>query len=210
MAKSADAVFIFRKQYLEGVQELNANTLWLPFGVDDSVFYPDLTSPKAYRVICTGFPPEEHRGSWRQLQGKVGKRMVSIGERWGEDRAQAYRAAEVVIDWHQHSLLSDTTVMAMACGACACANDVPGLLDVFRADRHIVVYEPDTLCGLVEALLADTPRRQSIAAEGCKQVLYRHSWRQRVGEMMAYLDKRKVVAHAVKLPSVLLPAATEG
>jgi len=209
MVKAADAVFIFRKQYLESVQELNANTLWMPFGVDDSVFYPDLTVPKAYRVICSGFPPEDDREPWRRLQRKVGTRMVSIGERWGEDRAQAYRAAEVVIDWHEHSLLSDTTVMAMACGACTCANAVPGLLDAFEMNKHLVTYEPGTICELVEALLVDTPRRQSIAAEGCKQVLYRHSWRQRVGEMIAYLDKRKIVAHAVKLPSVLLPAATE-
>jgi len=209
MAREANAVFVFKKQYCAGIHALNSNTWWLPYGVDDAVFHPDLTSPKVHRVVCTGMPEDERREPWLALKEKLGHSMLIPGEVWSEDLAQLYRETEIVMDWHRSHVWTDRTMMALACGACNLTNAVPGLLDVFEAGRHVVLYEPDSLIEVVEGLLADDERRRRIAAEGCKEVLFRHTWRQRVAEMMALLDESKIVPHAVKLPSQFFPFSSE-
>jgi spore maturation protein CgeB len=71
--------------------------------------------------------------------------------------------------------------MAMACGACNLTNVVLGLLELFEDRKHLVTYEPETLLDTVDGLLEDGGRVERIAAEGCKEALYRHTWRQRAG-----------------------------
>ena len=67
-------------------------------------------------------------------------------------------------------------MIALACGACNCTNLVPGLPEVFRAGQHVITYEPETLCDRIEELLSNHELREGVAAEGCKEVLYRHTW----------------------------------
>jgi glycosyltransferase involved in cell wall biosynthesis len=202
LVRDADAVFIFKKQYEAAVHALNNHTWWLPYGVDDTVYFPDLTTPRMHGVVCVGTLDDQRRALWLPLQERLGEHMLIANEVWGEDLALLYRQAEVVLDWHRSNVWGDRTMMALACGACNCTNAVPGLLDVFRAEEHVVVYEPQTLAQTIEALLADEPRRRRIAAEGCKEVLLRHTWRQRSAEMLARMREHGVLPAAVRLPSI--------
>jgi hypothetical protein len=203
-AREADAVFLFKKQYLPAVHGLNENTEWVPYGVDESVYHPDTTAPKLHRVVCAGTLDDERRSVWMPLKQRLGDDLLMVNEVWGEDLAQLYRQAEIVLDWHRSNVWGDRTLMALACGACNLTNVVPGLLDVFCGGEHLVVYDPASLCDVVSAVLADHDLRARIAAGGCKEVLYRHTWRQRATDMIAFLRERKVLPDAVKLPSLSL------
>jgi len=201
MAREADAVFLFRPQFIARVRELNPRTWWVPYGVDGTVYYPDLTAPKVYPVVSTGTPGDAQATHWAELKARLGDRMLFVGEVWGADRAYLYRRSQIVVDWHASDLWSDLTPMAMACGACDVANATPGLVDAFEPGRHFAPYRPESLVETVTSLLADGERRRRIAEEGCREVLFRHTWRQRVDEMISLLDEAKVILHVAKLPS---------
>ena len=50
-AGEADAVFLFKPQYLPSVRDLTEHCGWIPYGVDESVYFPDLTTPKVHEVV---------------------------------------------------------------------------------------------------------------------------------------------------------------
>ena len=204
-AREADAVFLFKQQYAEAVSGLTEHSACVSYGVDDEVYYPDLTVPKMHDVVCVGTVDEERRQAWTPLRQELGQRMLVANEVWREDLAFLYRRSRIVLDWHRSDVWGDRTVIAMACGACNCTNVVPGLLDVFRPGHHLITYEPDTLIETIRELLANDELREGVAAEGCKETLYRHSWRQRVAEMIGMLREWRVLPDAARLPTILLP-----
>lgn len=208
-AQEADGVFLFKQQYLPAVRGLNENTHWLPYAVDETVYYPDLTVPKLHRVVFAGTLDEERWSVFRPLKERLGDDLLMVNEVWGEDLAQLYRETDIVLDWHRCNVWGDRTLMTLACGACNLTNVVPGLLDVFRPDEHLVVYEPTTLCDMVSGLLADADLRARVAAAGCQEVLYRHTWRQRASEMLGFVRAGGILPDAVRLPSIALRATQD-
>ncbi|MBD3175491.1 MAG: glycosyltransferase [Armatimonadia bacterium] len=204
LARQADGVFVFQPQLLDRARRLNPRTWCLPYGVDDSVFHLDLTLPRMYHAVCTGAPSDEEL---RPLRERMGHHLVAVEGVWGRDRAHFLRRAEVVVEWHSSGLWRGSTLMAMACGACVCANPVAGLADAFEPGRHFQPYGPGGVVDAVLGLLADGPRRASMAEAGCREALLRHTWRQRVSEMLAILDEAKVIPHIAKLPPQLFPTS---
>lgn len=87
---------------------------------------------------------------------------------------QAFHQAKLVLNIAEHGDLNYRVFEALGCGACLVTPRLGhGLTELFTDGEDLFLYDQDDfagLCRLVETLLADSERRQRVAASGLAKV----------------------------------------
>lgn len=191
-----------------GVKSIN---FWWP-GVDPKVFYPRLCVKK-YDVIFMGSNADlltDHPVRRQLLESiaQAGIKLDIFGNGWeylngksnitlhhfvdGVEFAQICAAAKISLgisavnnvrmynSWRR-------TLNSMAAGAFHLTHYVPGMEQVFTNKKHLAWFKtiPEAL-QLIKYYLTNEASRQRIALAGSREVLVRHTWDQRITDLLSF------------------------
>lgn len=117
------------------------------------------------------------------------------GEAWGLDMYEALSRSRISINRHigvaegyaNNMRLFETTGV----GALLLTEAAPNLADLFEPSTEAVAYEgEDDLVEKIEHYLKHDDEREAIAAAGQKRTLVEHTYRRRMSELAAMLERR--------------------
>jgi len=184
-------------------------------GTDPDIFYPR-GSDKLYEVVFMANNSdflEGHRQR-RELIGAIIKKGIDLhlyGNGWeyllgvpsvhlhpfvnNGEFAEACSAAKITLGFNA---VNNVYMYAswrrplnlMACGAFHLTRYFPGLEEVFGNGKHLVWFNsiPEAV-ELIEYYSANDEERERIAKAGRQEVLARHTWDDRIAEIMQYLTQ---------------------
>lgn len=118
--------------------------------------------------------------------GYLGWRMPEFkGHNILEDVAKKFSQSRIVLN---ESILDDVNMRcfeALACRRLLLTEDVPGVRDHFVDGKHLVLFKTiDEAVARAKELLADAPRRDSIADAGYQEFLSKHTYMHRAKEIL--------------------------
>jgi hypothetical protein len=184
------------RHYFPAIQDAKAfGGAWLPFGVDLTVFRP-METPQRYDAAFLGSLYPKRLDFIRRVDYPLA-RMVSVegstARQSFEMLAEAYCSTKIFVNLPAYSRLVVTKVTeVMACGTMLITPrlDHPsasGNMHPFKDRKHLVYYDPDAptqIGSLVGYYLGHPAERQRIARAGRREVVRRHSLRQRLSGMI--------------------------
>jgi len=145
--------------------------------------------------------PKHLRGEWipnNELRRSYSSADIVLNDHWG--------------DMRELGIISNRVYDALACGAFVVSDWVPGIEAEF--DGAVATFETrEELLAVLERFLADPEARKAAAAKGRAAVLERHTFAQRVDQMLATLEPMlaerpgEVVTTAVPTPSSVPPTS---
>jgi len=109
-----------------------------------------------------------------------------------DEFAEACSAAKISLGYNTNRVYMYTSwrrpVNSMACGAFHLTRYFPGLETVFENGKHLVWFNsiPEAV-ELIEYYLVHDEERERIAEAGRQEVLARHTWDARIGEVLQYM-----------------------
>lgn len=155
-------------------------TVYLPYGVDESHFRPgERTLPAA--IVGTAF---EERVEFAKRAG-----LSVVTGLYGEDYAKLIRSLKIHVHHHDsggEGLLVSRVWETMASGSVLLTADNLSIRRHFTPGVNVALYEDAWDCKRqVDALLRDDERRNNIGQNGYSEVLRRHTWTSRCRRILA-------------------------
>src|SRR5262249_21777211 len=114
--------------------------------------------------------------------------QMYIGHAYFDDMARAYSAAKIVFNRSVANDVNMRVFEALACGSLLVTNDLSenGQNELFTPCVDLVTYaSPDELFEKIEFYLRGVEARERIAAQGCAEVVARHTYRHRMEALLA-------------------------
>ncbi len=122
------------------------------------------------------------------------------GPAWGRTMYDVLRASRITLNLHARIDAAGEVLApaannmrlfeATGVGTCLLTDDRPNLADLFTPDREVLTFRDSDEC--VEKLrhhLADEPARRTIAEAGHARTLREHTYRRRMTELLAVLER---------------------
>lgn len=188
-----DLVLSAQKDYVPLLAAEGVAARWLPWGIDAEVFHdPGLARPIDIAFVGV---VDAHRPKRAAALAELGRRFRV--ETFGADAAHRLSPAEMARVFASAKIVFNESVMgdlnfrtfeAMACGALLLTERIDnGLCDLFVPGRHLAAYEPHTLIGEAERLLAVPAERERVARAGAALVATRHTMGARMAALTDWL-----------------------
>jgi len=197
-AKDFDLVFAAQK---EGAARLQAegivNCEWLPLACDPEI-HRRREVEKSYEVAFVGhlFP-----GPRQQLLQQIQRLYPNsfIGQIPHTQMGDIYSRAKIVINCCLNNDLNMRVFEALACGALLITNHLNnnGQEELFQDRIHLVEYKtPEEALELIDYYLKHPEERARIADAGYREVIAKHTYRQRMAQLLEKVEKYLIEAPA--------------
>lgn len=178
--------------------------VWLPPFADHGHHPPAEPVEPEWDLLFAGTVDPETTPGRAAFLAELGRRLPGLAVRRGVFR-ELYPRARLGLNIAERGDLNFRVVEALACGACLLTPRVEhGQAELFRDGKHLFVYDPkdmDGLVRLVEELLADPERAARVAEAGrlAVETAHRPIHRARaVAEAVRGLDAAAVVAERLE------------
>lgn len=187
-ASRFDVVFLAQKEYVEPFRkQLSRPVFWLPLAADPEIHRPVPSEERFDLGICGSEGGLHNRRTRRlarlSLHFSVGKKRVFL-----EEMSRFLSECRLLFNSSVNSDLNMRVFESLAIGKCLLTDPVPGLLDLFREDKDLVLYDDPDLIEKARYLL-DSPReRAEIAENGRRRVLAAHTYDHRARALLRILE----------------------
>ncbi|MBI2422351.1 MAG: glycosyltransferase [Candidatus Hydrogenedentes bacterium] len=186
IARHFDHVFIAQKAQLDLFREAGIpQAQWVPLGCSPALHNVGARE-RIYDVAFAGSALGAD-GDWRKellLGVKAQFPNNKMGQCWPGEMAEWYAQARIVINASHKNDVNMRVFEAMASGALLITDNVAGLTDLFEPGTHLVMYDnPEEVPGLIAHYLEYEDERLAIAAAGQREVLEKHTYARRVGQI---------------------------
>ena len=185
-----DVVFAAQRAYIPYLRATGSrHVYWLPLACAPEAHYP-VDVPKEYDISFVGAASMPvHRERARLLHLLADHFSVQALERvHGDDCCRHTCSGRLTFN---HSAIEDLNMRIFEALAMGCplltnrASAYNGLLELFEAGRHLVVYDSDEdLIEQTRRYLDDKSARDAVARKGREEVLSRHTYDHRVNEVI--------------------------
>jgi spore maturation protein CgeB len=210
-----DHVFCSGSEAIEILGRIHGlEPLWVPFACDPDYHHPASLTPEERKVwgrevvfVGSYYPnrweilrklTDFDLGIWgpgwrRVINEKNGNyiRDVQIGY---EDWIRVYSASKIVVIIHFQDgrspcyQASPKVYEALACRSFVMVDQQRDVLSLFQSGQHLVTFsDVDDLREKLHHYLRHDQQRASIASEGCREVLEKHTYRHRVLRMLDHI-----------------------
>lgn len=191
-----DQVFCTQKDSRELLQQGGCPRVhWLPFAFDDTL-KNDPSLEKVYDVAFVGnldspATREERLGILTEIEAKHRMNDYRTGC-FGDGMMETYNKAKIVVNIPVPGGFNMRTFEAMASGALLLTQHVGnGQRDLFADGTHFVCYKDKAdLLDKVDYFLKNDKERLEIAGTGMREVLAKHTYRQRAREVLDIMQSR--------------------
>ena len=162
---------------------------WLPAACDPAM-HGRIPAEKAYDV---GFVGQTHR-QWHPHRVRLLERLIQAGfdvhveSKILEEMALFHSRSRIVFNRSLNGDVNRRVFEALCSGSMLVTDRLPpesGLEDLFQDRKHLVFYDDEDLETLVRHYLTHGAERETIAAQGCEEVLAKHTYAHRADQMMA-------------------------
>jgi spore maturation protein CgeB len=188
--------------------------LWMPFACDPDFHHPVLLTPEERRtwgrdvVFVGSYYPNRWEilrkltdfnlaiwgPGWRRVVDERNRNYIQDTQIGYEDWIKIYSASKVVVIIHFHDgktpcyQASPKVYEALACRSFVMVDQQRDVMSTFQSGRHLVTFsDVDDLREKLHHYLRDGRKRASIASEGCREVLEKHTYRHRVLRMLDHI-----------------------
>lgn len=184
MAKHFDHVFVSQKTEVEKYSRAGVpRVYWLPHACDPGI-HDRRSDVKRYDITFVGTlnPKRE------EMLGRLRTRFRVHYERcFGERMSQVYSESKIIFNVSTVNEINMRIFEAMASGSLLLTDAIPesGLGELFEDRKHLVFYHTsDEMMSLAEHYLIHDEEREQIADAGRQEVLAKHTYGNRVDEMI--------------------------
>ncbi len=191
IARQFDFVFIAQKGYLDAMHAAGIqNVFWLPLACDAEI-HGKKGEEKQYDVGFVGSVTPSHARR-KQLLDAIGQRFQLHSDRkFMDEMAAVLSESRIVFNNAVNNDLNMRVFEALCSGSLLMTDPAPGsgLDELFQNNRHLVLYSDDTLTDLIEHYLDHPEEREEIAEQGRREVLARHTYDHRAGQILETLNR---------------------
>ncbi|VAX28805.1 Glycosyltransferase, partial [hydrothermal vent metagenome] len=191
VARDYDIVFLAQREYVLRFKEAGFQFVyWLPLGCD-----PEIHKKKNVEKVCDiGFVGSLNQQRRIELLNALKKRFNLYYERCFLERmAEVYSQSRIVFNNSVNNDLNMRVFEVLCSGSLLLTDDAAGsgLTGLFQDRKHLVIYHnKKELIKLAEYYLKNHDERESIAAMGRDEVLRKHTYGQRVKQMIDIIKPR--------------------
>jgi len=185
IVKNYDIVFLAQREYVARFKEAGFQFVyWLPLGCD-----PEIHKKRNVEKICDiGFVGSLNQQRRIELLNALKMRFNLHYERCFLERmAEVYSKSRIVFNNAVNNDLNMRVFEVLCSGSLLLTDDArgSGLTGLFQDRKHLVIYHNrNELIRLTEYYLENHDERERIAAAGREEVLRKHTYGQRVKQMM--------------------------
>jgi GT2 family glycosyltransferase/2-polyprenyl-3-methyl-5-hydroxy-6-metoxy-1,4-benzoquinol methylase/tetratricopeptide (TPR) repeat protein len=192
LRRVGDFDFIFAAQK-EGAARLRAEGAarceWLPLACDPEI-HRRLKVARDYDVAFIG---NSFHGPRQQILEQVKQRYPNsfIGNAPHTQMGEIYSRAKIVINCCLNNDLNMRVFEALACGALLITNHLKnnGQEELFQDRIHLVEYDtPEKALELIDSYLRHPEERERIAEAGYQEVIAKHTYRQRMEQLLEKVE----------------------
>ncbi len=164
---------------------------WLPLACDPEIHRRLPGMEKQYDICFVGntFPGDGERSRRVEWIRRAYPRAF-VGQAYGEEMARIYTASRLVFNCAIRDDVNMRVFEAAACGSLLVTNDLAenGQDLLFTAGTHLVTYRTDEdLAALIPRYLGDEALRERMAEAGMRHAQARHTYQQRMRNLLAAL-----------------------
>lgn len=183
-SRKFDTVFCAQRKAVEdfkrdGIQ----NVHWMPHAVEP-LAYPKQASIKKYDVSFVGHINSENR---IEALDRLFKAVPNFfyGQRKFNDAAEIYSRSKIVFNISINDDLNMRTFEGMATGSFMLTSWNPEVAETFEDGKHLVLYKDlDDMIEKARYYISHDEEREAIAAAGCAEVLEKHTFKNRVEQVL--------------------------
>jgi 2-polyprenyl-3-methyl-5-hydroxy-6-metoxy-1,4-benzoquinol methylase len=188
IAKDYDFVFLAQKEYLPRFKEAGFQLVyWLPLGCDPGI-HKKRNVEKFYDIGFVGNLNQQKR---IDLLDVLKERFNFYHERCFLERmVEVYSQSRIVFNNSANNDLNMRVFEVLCSGSLLLTDDArgSGLTGLFQDRKHLVIYHnKNELIKLAEYYLKNHDERERIAAVGGEEVLRKHTYGQRVKQMIGII-----------------------
>jgi 2-polyprenyl-3-methyl-5-hydroxy-6-metoxy-1,4-benzoquinol methylase len=201
-ARDFDVVFAAQRDGADRLRQHGIPTAtWLPLACDP-VRHGQQRCEKKYDLSFVGHIFPGPRAELLELLQKKFPKMF-IGQCYFEEMAKTYSASRIVFNRSIRNDINMRVFEALASGSLLLTNDLAenGQVVLFQDGVHLATYrDPEELLDKARFYLQRAESRERIAAAGRNEVLARHTYRHRMEQILAVVEK--ALAHSYSPGSV--------
>jgi tetratricopeptide (TPR) repeat protein len=189
-ASQFDMVFLAQRAYIPLFRKAGMrNVHWLPLACDPEI-HGKTEAEKQFDIGFVGSitPTDARRAA---LLERLSKRFnVHIQRCFLREMAGVFSASKIVFNNAIRQDLNMRVFEALCSGSFLLTDraEGSGLEELFQDRKHLVIYEDEDLEDLVQYYLAHEKEREAIAARGRQEVLRRHTYAHRTGEIIRRVE----------------------
>jgi len=201
-----DAVFVFDTFYVERLHDIGIhNAAYLPFCFSPSVFYPFANQESVYDISFIGYAFKKRAKILLEL---LDYNLHLIGPGWvnehiqnrvagtrvtSEEANRLYNQSKINLNIHHFQSVrgSNTrTFEVLGAGGFLLVEPLDDLKAMFDDGKDLVFYHGiDDLKNKIDYYLVHDDERMQIAQSGYEKVCQEHTFKNRLGTLMAYVSK---------------------
>lgn len=191
-SRTADLTFAAQRPGAEAFRRAgHARAVWLPLACDPAIHRPHEV-PKKYDACFVGHLFPGPRGELVELLRR-GFPNHFVGRAYFEDMARVYSESRVAFNRSIRDDLNMRVFEALACGPLLLTNVLSpesGQDELFRDSVHFATFrDPEELLDKLRFYLARPEPREKIAHAGYEEVVARHTYRHRMGEILRAAER---------------------
>ena len=176
-------------------EELDREVLWLPVGVDPSL-YMGPPEEEEHDFAFVGTREESVRPKRSAILDLLGRNysLKTVGDRAGgwvgpREAARLYRRSRLVLNENLFPGLTTRMLEVMASGACLFSEDVDnGVWDLFRDGVHYIAFNESNIVSRADTYLRDRAARQALGQKGQELCREKHSIQARAQELLGLIQ----------------------
>lgn len=182
MSKSFDIIFVAQKEYIERFKKYNPYVYWLPLAADPE-WHGKQNLEKIYDIAFIG---QLGIGWRRKLLFSLKKDFPHsfIGQADCKKIGKIYSQTKIVVNYNVNNDINMRVFEAMASGSLLITNEIKnnGFNELFQEGKHLIVYNGTykDLKTKIEYYLKNNKERETIAFEGYKLILEKHTYKHRL------------------------------
>lgn len=183
-ARQSDYVFVAQKR---GVEEFKrdgiSNPIWMPHAVEPAA-YPKTVALKKYDLCFIGHLNSQNRiDALDRVFGEFPN--FFFGQRLFNAAAEKFCQSKIVFNISIGDDINMRVFETLGTGSFLLTNDIPTLHELFTDGVHLVTYSSmDDMVEKAKYYLSHDDERERIANAGYEEVMARHTFRNRVEQVL--------------------------
>jgi 2-polyprenyl-3-methyl-5-hydroxy-6-metoxy-1,4-benzoquinol methylase len=190
IARDFDYVFLAQRAYIPRFKEAGIQRVfWLPLACDPEI-HKGVEGEKRYDIGFVGSITQNNQRR-KLLLDTLSKNFNLHTERcFLEDMASVFGKSRIVFNSAINDDLNMRVFEALSSGSMLLTDEASGsgLTDFFNDREHLVIYNDQNLVELARYYLEHPEERERIACTGRKEALSKHTYDQRVIEMLSQIE----------------------
>lgn len=186
-------IFVAQKEYVDDFKKNNKNSFWLPLAADPEIHKPYLTEKKFDIGFVGAKNPKTHPERTKLLNCLEAKyNLVINSNAYGGEMAKIYSSSKIGFNKSLRGDLNMRVFEIMSCGTMLLTDRISnGLNGLFEDKKHLVLYNNlRDLDEKIQYYLEKKEEREFIATEGQKEIWQKHTYKNRMDEMIESIFRK--------------------